>query len=108
MKRRLPAVLGVLSTAVAVVLPFVPAPAAGAADPPFDVAGAAAYLRSQQQPDGGFETAGFPGFETPDAALALAEAAQTGAAWNTIEARAGVQAAVRDGKTALDYLDDLA
>jgi hypothetical protein len=66
------------------------------------------FLKSHQQPDGGFETAGFPGFETPDAALALAEAAQTGTVWSTTEGRAGVAAAARDGRTALDYLDDLA
>ena len=107
MSRRLFAVLGILSSALALGLPPAPAAAAEVAAP-FDVARAAGFLESQQQPDGGFETAGFPGFETPDAALALAEAAQTGAAWDTARARAAVLAVTRDGKTALDYLDDLA
>lgn len=30
------------------------------------------YLKTQQQADGGFEVAGFPGFETPDAIAAIA------------------------------------
>ena len=34
-----------------------------------------AWLKTQQQPDGGFEVSGFPGFETPDAVLAIATVA---------------------------------
>ena len=37
---------------------------------------ATAWLLTQQQTDGGFEVAGSPGFETPDAILAIAENAQ--------------------------------
>ena len=43
--------------------------------PPASVAAADAavsWLTTQQQPDGGFELAGFPGFETLDAAIAIA------------------------------------
>ncbi len=69
---------------------------------------AAAWLRLQQLPDGGFEMADFPGFETPDAILALAEAAQTTSTWSTAEARAGVESASNCGLTALDWIDDFA
>ncbi len=37
---------------------------------------AVTWLKTQQQADGGFEVAGFPGFETPDAVLAIANGAQ--------------------------------
>lgn len=69
---------------------------------------AAAWLRLQQLPDGSFEMADFPGFETPDAILALAEAAQTTSTWSTPEARAGVESAANCGLTALDWIDDFA
>jgi hypothetical protein len=65
------------------------------------------WLKTQQQPDGGFEVAGFPGFETPDAVLALAEAAQSDDTWSAEEARAGVLAVRRNGRSPLDYIDDL-
>jgi Prenyltransferase and squalene oxidase repeat len=79
-------------------------------DPPAKAtAGAAnAYLLSKQQPDGGFEVAGFPGFETSDAILAVAENAQTAEAWNTTQARNAVANGVRSGKTPLNAIDDLA
>ncbi|MGQ0519638.1 MAG: hypothetical protein ACT4PX_00620 [Actinomycetota bacterium] len=110
MSRRPLAALGIVVCALApaLALPEVPALAQAPAGPAFDQARAVAYLRSAQQPDGGFETAGFPGFETPDATLALAEAAQTGPAWSTAQARAAVQATVNGGRTPLDALDDLA
>ncbi|MBM3676228.1 MAG: terpene cyclase/mutase family protein, partial [Actinobacteria bacterium] len=63
------------------------------------------WLATQQQPDGGFEVSGFGGYETPDAVLALAEAAQTGSTWSAAEARTGV-AALSNG-TGLDALDAL-
>ncbi|MEO7836053.1 MAG: prenyltransferase/squalene oxidase repeat-containing protein, partial [Acidimicrobiales bacterium] len=74
---------------------------------------AAGWLRTQQQDDGGFEVSGFPGFETPDAAMALAENGQfpsdgTHPRWRPDAARAAVLAALKGGKTPLDYLDDLA
>ena len=71
---------------------------------------AVTWLKAQQLPDGGFELAAFPGFETRDAALAIAEDAQTGTAWSTSEALAAV-AAVKyqgSGATPLDALDDYA
>src|SRR4051812_42908325 len=60
------AALGLLVPVVA------PAGAAPAADP--TVTAARSFLVASQQTDGSFELAGFPGFETPDAVLALAEA----------------------------------
>lgn len=69
---------------------------------------AVAWLVTQQQPDGGFEVAGSPGFETPDAVLAMAAAAQTGSTWSTAVARAAVLALEYGGSggpTPLDALD---
>lgn len=66
------------------------------------------WLVTQQQTDGGFEVSGFAGFETPDAILALAEDAQQQEAWSPDQARAAVQAVTRNGKTALDAIDDFA
>ena len=71
-------------------------------------ASAVQWIGTQQQTDGGFEVSGFPGFETPDAVLAIAEQAQTTAVWDTTTARAAVAAHVKSGKTPLDYLDDYA
>ena len=85
---------------------------AGAADPASTTAAtkAVAWLKTQQQADGGFEVAGFPGFETPDAILAIAESAQTGSTWSTAQALAAVQAvhASGTGKTPLDAIDAFA
>ena len=83
---------------------------AGATDPASTTAAAkaVAWLVTQQQADGGFEVAGFPGFETPDAVLAIAEGAQTGPTWSTAEALAAVQAlhyGGSGGPTPLDALD---
>jgi hypothetical protein len=71
---------------------------------------AVTWLKSQQLPDGGFELAAFPGFETRDAALAIAEDAQTGTTWSTGEALAAVGAVKYQGSgaTPLDALDDYA
>lgn len=66
---------------------------------------AVGWLRTQQQPDGGFEVAHSPGFETPDAALAIAEAAQPGSVWSATAARDAVSAVRTNGKSALDWLD---
>jgi hypothetical protein len=92
---------------------FVSLASAGAADPASTTAAgkAVTWLKTQQQPDGGFEVAGFPGFETPDAALAIAEAAQTGATWSPSQALAAVQAVHTGsptGPTPLDALDAFA
>ena len=106
MSRRHLAALGI---ALAALVPYhPPSPAGAQATPVFDHGRAVAFLKASQQTDGGFETAGFPGFETPDAALALAEAAQTGPTWNPAQGRAAVQAVVRNGRTPLDALDNLA
>ena len=107
MSRRTPAVLGIVFSALTLALP---APSARAQTGPtiLNTAAAVAFLRANQQADGGFETAGFPGFETPDAILAIAEAAQTGPRWSSTQARAAVAAMVRNGRTPLDYVDDLA
>lgn len=72
-------------------------------------AGAAnAWIVGQQQTDGGFEVSGFPGFETSDAILAIAENAQTELTWNPTQARNAVANVVRGGKTPLDAIDDFA
>ena len=68
---------------------------------------AAAWLVDQQVAAGpfagSFEVAGSPGFETPDALLAIAAAAQTTDTWSAAEALAAVQALPHD---ALHWLDD--
>jgi hypothetical protein len=70
---------------------------------------AVAWLKTQQQSDGGFEVTGFAGFETRDVVLAVAEQAQTGSTWSTSEALAAIQAlqASGTGDTPLDYLEGL-
>ncbi len=89
------------------IIPVGPAPAAVSSS--VGVANRAVrWLDSVQQPDGGFELAGFPGFETPDAALAIAERFQTGATWNAGQARRGVHRINTGGHFALEVLDDLA
>jgi hypothetical protein len=68
-----------------------------------------AYLKSRQLPGGSFETAGFPGFETPDAVLAIAENAQTAATWNAKQARDAVYAQETPfGNSVLHATDDFA
>ncbi|MFM8303111.1 MAG: hypothetical protein ACKOA9_02245 [Actinomycetota bacterium] len=104
-----PAVLAVLVLGAALV--GVPVTPAGGAPDPADVtaaARAAAWITTQQQPDGGFEVSGFTGFETPDAVLAIAGAAQTGTTWSTSTARAaieGLHAGGPSGPTPIDALD---
>ena len=70
---------------------------------------AADWIITQQRSDGGFEVAGSQGFETPDAILAIAEAAQTGTTWSTAKALAAVEALEYGGSggpTPLDAIDD--
>lgn len=86
-------------------------PVAGAADPADQAVAdaAAAWIALQQEADGGFELADFPGFETPDAVLAIASAAQTGSTWSTAEALAAIEALEfggSGGPTPIDALDD--
>ncbi len=85
---------------------LVGAPASGTSSTATNAVG---WLRTQQQPDGGFELAG--GFlnETMDAVNAFAQAAQTRAMWSTAEARAAVLGvSTSAGTTPLDFLDDFA
>lgn len=106
MRRTLaPALAGLLVLA----LLGVPAVADAQASPAARTAAANAvtWLATQQQADGGFETAGFPGFETPDAVLAIAENAQTSDTWSTTLARNAVTARVKSGNNPLHNLDDL-
>ncbi len=106
-RRSISACLGVLACVVGLVV----ATPAGAktSDKAPTAAEAVTWLATQQQADGGFEVSGFAGFETPDAVLAIAEQAQTGATWSTSEALAAVQATTNaTGKTPLDALDDFA
>ena len=65
------------------------------------------WIEAQQQPDGGFEVAGFPGFETPDAVLAIAENAQTTKKWSPATALAAVEAVKKKGHSGLHALDNL-
>lgn len=92
------------TVAAALATTIVPSAPAGAAVTP-EVEAAVAWLEDQQQADGGFELASFPGFETPDAVLALATAGQSGEVWDEAEARAAVEAVETEGNDALDALD---
>ena len=97
----------VAATIIGALVVGPPGPLAGAVDDPVTT-DAVAWLVDQQEPDGGFELADFPGFETPDAVLAIAEQAQVEPAWSKPLARAAVDAVVSsDGFTPLDQLDDL-
>lgn len=69
---------------------------------------ATTWLTAQQKPDGGFELAGFPGFETADAVIAIAEEAQTTDTWDHALALSAVQGVQNGGNDALDALDDYA
>jgi hypothetical protein len=90
-----------------------PVAPAGAAEPADQSAATAAvaWLKAQQQSDGGFEQTAFAGFETTDVVVAIAEQAQTGPAWNAAEARDAVESlhfgGTPSGKTPIDYLVDL-
>lgn len=94
----------------ALALPTVLVAPSGAASPASErvATRAVRWLDAVQQPDGGFELAGFPGFETPDAVLAVAERSQSDGTWSAAEARAGVRRVREDGHHGLKYLDDMA
>jgi hypothetical protein len=66
------------------------------------------WLVTQQQADGGFEVSGFPGFETPDAIVAIGEEGQQQAAWNADQARTAVRAVKKNGISPLDWADTFA
>lgn len=94
---------------LALALPLV-SPAAASprtAGPPV-VEAATAWLRANQQADGGFELAKFVGFETSDVILATAQSSQDGPAWDAAAARAAVTAMTSsEGNDPLDAIDDL-
>lgn len=96
-----------VAVGVGLIAPIALQGAAGAEEPEtVAVVKADNWLRTQQQADGGFETVGFPGFETPDAVRAIASVGD--GAWSTSDALAYVQGATNtDGKGPLDALDDL-
>lgn len=99
-----------LSALLVALLAALAGPAASPASADTVVDAGIAFLAAQQRADGGFGASepGFPGFETPDAVLAIASAAQTGPAWSEAEARAAVQAVQNGGRSGLSYLDDYA
>jgi hypothetical protein len=104
----------VLASLGATALALLVFPVSSRAVTPADVttaADAVAWIETQQQPDGGFEVAEFPGLETRDASLAIAENAQSGTAWSTNDAHAALAALEfggSGGPTPLDVLDDYA
>ena len=112
MSRR-PVLSSAVAGLVAAALAFGPALPAGAADPRSDASAdrAVAYLATEQQPSGGFggdTDATTGGTETVEAVLAIAEAAQTTLAYDAAAARRAVAAVTKGGRSALDFLDDLA
>jgi hypothetical protein len=94
--------------ALSLTAPVLGAGGAGASTPTDPaVTSARNWLISQQEADGGFELANTPGFETPDAVLALATSYQTGPTWDAPGALAYVQGVENTGHDPLDALDDL-
>lgn len=73
---------------------------------------AVGFIDSQQRSDGGFGQgeAGFPGFETPDAVIAIGAVASTenGGGWDPVRARDAVAGQTTKGHSGLHYLDDWA
>jgi hypothetical protein len=91
--------------ATAVVVGVIGPPAS--ADDAAAVPAAIDFLSTLQFDSGGFDAPdGFAGFLTADVTFALAQAGQSGDAWNASEALAAVQAVTTNGNDALDYLDD--
>jgi hypothetical protein len=70
----------VLAVGLALIAPLVSLPAE--AETTTVVGAARGWLLFKQEADGGFEVADFPGFETPDAVLALASANAEFGAWD--------------------------
>lgn len=64
------------------------------------------WLASEQMPDGGFDTMGVAGFETPDAILGLA-ATTHATVWDAAEARANVLNLAQGSANPLTAVDDL-
>lgn len=103
--RSLPTLVGSALVALALV---VTTAAPANADPVTDAG--VDWLVDQQLPDGGFELASFAPFETPEAIVAIASAAQTGTTWSEAEALAAVEQVDGgdDDATPLDWADDFA
>lgn len=100
-----------LGLGLAVLAPVVAPSLAGAELQSPEAAAGVAWLEAQQQADGGFELAGFPGFETADAIFALnsqLQCSQAGGPWNPTYARQQIAAIEStEGKDPLDAIDDL-
>lgn len=103
--------LGAIAVAVALAASLSACRVTGWGDAPSRSAAstATAWIGGNQQPDGGYEVAGFAGFETPDAIMATAENAQQQNTWDAGQALAAVRAEVSTaGRTPLDWADDYA
>jgi len=101
--------LGAALLAPLAALPASAATAGPAPDgAPAAVSRGVSYLAGVQEADGGFELADFDGFETSDAILAIASAAQTGVSWDYAQARTAVTSmTATSGADPLDNIDDL-
>ncbi|MSO79262.1 MAG: hypothetical protein EXQ79_06610 [Acidimicrobiia bacterium] len=100
--RRATLFVALASLALSAAALVAPGASAGAAS-------AVGWLATQQLADGGFEVAGFPGFETPDAVAGIAAEAQADGSWSTAEALDGVLSVETVAhETALRALDDYA
>jgi len=103
--------VGCLAALALVSTPFTSASAAVDPSTPdaLTVHRAVQWVATQQQADGSFEVAKFPGFETPEALLSFATEAQSSPAWSGKQALLAAQrVANAKGLTGLDYLDDYA
>jgi hypothetical protein len=114
-RRRLVLAGGAVALSAVLTTGALPLAPAGAADNRSEATAdrAVAFLAAQQQPSGGFggDTSvdgAFVGSETVDAVVAIAEAAQTTLVYDGGAARRAVTAVQEDGRSGLDFLDDLA
>lgn len=105
-RRSLATLLAAPLVGVSLLVPPLTGSAAAATGDDPGLSGAIAFLAANQQEDGGFEVAGFPGFETPDAVLAIGLGAKPGAI-DPAGARTRVEAVQSDtGRSGFDALDD--
>ena len=84
---------------------------AGAGPAAGDTAAGVAYLDTTQQANGGWDAGPATEFVTTEAILAIAEQAQTGAAWSTAQALAAVDGfnhPTAPNNDPLDFADDMA
>lgn len=89
----------------ALLAPFA-LPSGVVAQTPAPPASVITWLDSQQQADGGFDLAGLPGFETPDAIAAFAATSHQ-TRWDAAAARARVQQVTTNGADPFDAVDAL-